>query len=42
MNTIYAMDNQADTIYETRTIDDTLIPCTGEAEQECMQISRNG
>lgn len=42
MNTIYTIENQADTMYETWDIDDTLATCTWVAVQQCMKISRNG
>lgn len=41
MNTIYSKTNQSNTIYETWTIQDTLVPCQWETTQKCMQISRN-
>jgi hypothetical protein len=42
MNTIYTKSSQWETIYETRSIADTLAPCTGVTAQQCMQITRNG
>jgi Domain of unknown function (DUF4377)/Kazal-type serine protease inhibitor domain/S-layer homology domain len=42
MNTIYTKSTQSNTLYETWTISDSLVPCTWVAPQQCMQITRNG